>query len=118
MAEGRKKLTETTLFGLKFGRRTKMVVQIDGKPFARWILGQDTDSFQEYLVHLGTPHFVCKISPEALAGLVVELGRGDVAHDFVFYDDIPPEEELILLMQDASAALDRDSMKPIEDEED
>jgi hypothetical protein len=35
-----------------------------------------------------------------------------------FYDDIPPEGEFILLMQDASEALDRDSMKPIEDEED
>lgn len=95
-----------------------MIIQIDGRPFDRWICGESTENRQEYLIHMGKPRFACKLGPEEechISGLTVGLGGGDVAYDFVFFADIPGEEELILIMEDAAAALDRDTDKPLDD---
>ena len=92
------------------------VVVTDGVRTDRWIIGEGTDSQFEYMVHLGTPRFVCKVDVDddasALLGFHLELSNGEVLHDFVWYDampDTPAERQAIV--DGASQALERNTRK-------
>lgn len=99
-----------------------------------WIIGESTESRQEYLVHLSPPRFVAKMSPNDNApenGFVYEMApktgapfdasdafdfpvltRGVALTEFRFFDEKPREiEDVIGLLEAASFAIHRDCEK-------
>lgn len=93
--------------------------------YDRWIIGEGADSEVEYLVHLSTPRFICKMKITdddaddiPMNGLSCDLGLGEVLYDFIWLDAQPSETDMTTLMAAAGAAIERDSLKSdIEDEE-
>jgi len=82
----------------------------------RWIIGEGTDSQFEYLVHLASPRFACKVDVDddasALLGFHLELNNGEVLYDFVWFDPAPVSPaERQAVVDAASAALERNSRK-------
>lgn len=95
-----------------------------GLRYDRWIIGEGADSEVEYLIHLSTPRFICKMKitddegDTPTNGLSCDLGLGEVLYDFIWLDAQPSEADMTLLMTAAGAAIERDSLKSdIEDEE-
>jgi hypothetical protein len=79
-------------------------------PTARWLLGTDVDQRQAYVIHLGNPTFIAKISDNSdtglLSGTSFGMRDGRNLYDFVFYGDEPSTEaELVKLFIDAESAI-------------
>ena len=79
-------------------------------PFARWIVGKDAYSEQQYLLHVAYPMFVAKISRDPdggiLSGLSYEGDNGWHFFDFFWSDPFPEGDAFLSLMREAEAALD------------
>lgn len=77
---------------------------------ARWLIGTDVDQSQAYVVHLGNPSFIAKISDSVdvglLSGTSFGMRDGRNLYDFIFYGTQPAtKSELIALMQEAESAI-------------
>ncbi len=77
---------------------------------ARWLIGTDVDHGQAYVVHLGHPTFIAKISDTENVGLLsgtsFGMRDGRNLYDFIYYGTSPAtQSELIALMQEAEAAI-------------
>lgn len=104
---------------------TDAVVTHGGLRYDRWIIGEGADSEIEYLVHLSTPRFICKMKitdddegDTPINGLSCDLGLGELLYDFIWLDAQPSVTDMTTLLAAAGAAIERDSLKSdIEDEE-
>ena len=97
-----------TLQLVENSRRTQPPYYVS--PFARWIVGKDAYSEQEYLLHAAYPMFVAKISRDSDAGILSGLSyEGDNRwnfFDFFWFDPFPEGDAFLSLMREAEAALD------------
>ncbi len=80
------------------------------KPTARWLVGTDVDQQQAYIVHIGSPGFIAKISddPEVgmLSGTSYGMCDGRNLYDFIFFKNPPDSEsEMVALFRDAEDAI-------------
>lgn len=81
---------------------------------AEWLIGEDVDSDQEYLVHLSTPRFVCRLyagEDAPLSPFTYSTADGDTLCEFRWVDDQPMGVELERLLAEAGRAITRDSEK-------
>jgi len=90
--------------------------------FAEWVIGEDVDSKQEYLIHLGDPMFVCKFvdagEDAPLSPFSYSTEYGETLFDFLWFDPSPIGEDLDRLLVEAGEAITRDSEKEYEENED
>lgn len=79
-------------------------------PIARWIIGRDAFSEQEYLFHTAYPVFFAKISQDKdagiLSGLSYETKSRKSFFDFYWFDPFPESDTFMELMREAEDALD------------
>jgi hypothetical protein len=92
------------------GEFVSYMIEGHESPTARWLLSTDVDQRQAYIVHLGSPSFIAKISDTSDVGLLsgTSFGMRDGRNlfDFIFYGNEPASEsELVGLLKDAEAAI-------------
>ena len=79
-------------------------------PIARWIIGRDAFSEQEYLFHTEYPVFFAKVGRDDETGILSGLsfamrGQGSL-YDFFWFDPFPENAAFLELMREAEDALD------------
>ena len=76
---------------------------------AKWVVGQDAFTAQDYLVHTDYPMFLMKISYSGSEGVLAPLSYGTSDgrnfYDFVWFDPYPGEGPFLNLMREAEDAL-------------
>lgn len=89
--------------------------------YAKWVIGEDVDSAQEYLFHLEEPMFVCKFVDAGenapLSTFSYSTECGETLFDFLWFTPSPIGKDLEKLLAEAGEAITRDSQKEYEVEE-
>jgi len=94
-------------------------VSFDNFVSDQWIIGEGADSITEYIMHLAEPVFVAKfwdgneceeVPPNTTSGFSVAIGDC-VFYDIIWFDDLPSNEEIIALFQEADDAITRISFR-------
>jgi hypothetical protein len=79
-------------------------------PTASWIFGRDADGEQRYVIHTEAPAFIAKLADNdeegVLSGLSYALSDGRSLYDFIWFDEVPAENELRTLLAEAERAVE------------
>ena len=108
-AEVRKWLSRTRAVPEYTAERLRALMEQD-----KWIVGIGSESGLDYVIHTRFPRFLAKIAePEdggmvnTIDGLTYSLRSGAVLCEFIWSAPIPDEGELISLLRQADAAIER-----------
>lgn len=84
------------------------IVQKSASTVARWIVGQDVFSRQDYLLHTDYPAFIAKIRHDYRGkNWPFAPPLAQRLHDFVWLDPAPDEVAFLNLMGEADDALEQ-----------